>query len=407
MRYWEYAKGCAIASPGIDPRNKTMKDVGFFNGPPLSYRVGDCNYQDQSWWLPIYRDDPDTVVRHVDRWSGLFSRPGCFEVSVHISNGFRTAEPPPEKPIIVELASALLPVRLASAAPFLGGIAIASEGQRILVFGDSCTFGWRVEGDQTFTHIAEEILRGKGFNVTAYNAGMIGGSPAHAAALLREIGPKIHPDVVVFGLYPGNDLIDCLYWHESTTLKMSHLEFYLRSHSRFINWLLMRIDPPKGYNPGEHRFEYLGSDATWEQSHNEIYNTKRLPCLILDIALDTMRSDFLEMQAICDELGAKLVVVQIPDYFTLDPVDYFACDVADGRTFDQMDPDFWVHWFNRELPEIPFYDPAPVLRKGYPYWIEDIHPDAEGHRKIAEILCDGLVRDGLIRSSRQVAMVLN
>lgn len=78
---------------------------------------------------------------------------------------------------------------------------------RILVLGDSFTFGFGVEDNETYPAVLEQLLN-KNHLVEVWNAGVSGYSPDAYYLFLKENIAKIKPDIVLVGFYAGNDLID-------------------------------------------------------------------------------------------------------------------------------------------------------------------------------------------------------
>lgn len=80
---------------------------------------------------------------------------------------------------------------------------------RVLVLGDSFTFGVGVENDETFCHFAEEWLRQKapGRRWEVVNAGCPGWGTENMLGFWRHRGEMLEPDVVVMAFF-RNDLID-------------------------------------------------------------------------------------------------------------------------------------------------------------------------------------------------------
>lgn len=81
---------------------------------------------------------------------------------------------------------------------------------RILVIGDSMTFGWGVSDDQTYPALLENIFKQKGVkNVEVINAGYKGAlSPDGYYVYLKNEGLKLSPDIIILGLFLGNDITD-------------------------------------------------------------------------------------------------------------------------------------------------------------------------------------------------------
>lgn len=81
---------------------------------------------------------------------------------------------------------------------------------RILIIGDSMTFGWGLPDDQTYPYLLENILKEKGAgNVEVINGGYTGGlSPDSYYIYLKEKGFRLKPDILILGFFVGNDITD-------------------------------------------------------------------------------------------------------------------------------------------------------------------------------------------------------
>jgi hypothetical protein len=88
---------------------------------------------------------------------------------------------------------------------------------RVLVMGDSFTFGNAVEVEQTFPAVAGAALRGKG-GWEIVNAGVSGWGPENALAYLETEGRPIRASCLVYAFYEGNDVLDA-YIHPLYALK--------------------------------------------------------------------------------------------------------------------------------------------------------------------------------------------
>ncbi len=81
--------------------------------------------------------------------------------------------------------------------------------RRILVLGDSYTFGVYVEDDEVYPALLENFLQDRGFPVQVLNAGYADGwSPDEHYAWLMDRGFAFSPDLVVYGFFIGNDVSD-------------------------------------------------------------------------------------------------------------------------------------------------------------------------------------------------------
>ena len=80
--------------------------------------------------------------------------------------------------------------------------------RRVLVLGDSFTFGTGVEEDEAFpARIAAELTRA-GTPAEGINAGIGGYGVPDEVAWFEHYGMRLHPDLIVLGIFTGNDLQD-------------------------------------------------------------------------------------------------------------------------------------------------------------------------------------------------------
>jgi hypothetical protein len=77
---------------------------------------------------------------------------------------------------------------------------------RIVVLGDSVTFGHGTLDDTTYPYLLEQRLRGwRGdVNWEVWNLGVPGYNTRQELIYLEEIGPAAQPDVVIVGFYPND-----------------------------------------------------------------------------------------------------------------------------------------------------------------------------------------------------------
>jgi hypothetical protein len=78
---------------------------------------------------------------------------------------------------------------------------------RILMLGDSFTYGFGVNDDQTFAALVEKDLRADRLSVEVLNAGCPGKGTDYALKCFQTVGRKFHPDLTVLGFF-CNDFQD-------------------------------------------------------------------------------------------------------------------------------------------------------------------------------------------------------
>ncbi len=77
---------------------------------------------------------------------------------------------------------------------------------RIVTLGDSFTYGWGVEAEESWPKALEQRLRSSGLDVEVANLGKPGASPRDYADIAEKSISLLHPDVVIVGVLQGDDL---------------------------------------------------------------------------------------------------------------------------------------------------------------------------------------------------------
>jgi lysophospholipase L1-like esterase len=131
---------------------------------------------------------------------------------------------------------------------------------RVVAMGDSSTFGWGVESDQTYARVLESLLRARhpGRRLEVINLGICGYSSLQGRILMQLEGTLYRPDVVTIS-YGANDYSPATEPLEATLARQRGFTGRLRSwlhHSRAYQiygaWLLSRVKPaPPGPRPAE------------------------------------------------------------------------------------------------------------------------------------------------------------
>jgi lysophospholipase L1-like esterase len=246
-----------------------------------------------------------------------------------------------------------------------GEIGARTQGvPRVLVIGDSYTFGWAVEEEQSYPRQATLLLSAAGREVEIINAGIPGYGTRQERALLAELLPVLRPDVVVLGfvmndaepqmtvLQPLGETYRCSpVWTWEALKQLWNLRLCPEGRPLPLSLLTPSQDFLHAYEPGS---------AKWSGTRE---------------ALDGMA-------ALCEAARLPLVVLVVPDFnrdFRAYPYGIIHDRVREwgaGRRVTVVDL----------LPTLLHADSGALRVEG------DGHPNAAGHRLLAEALRAELLR---------------
>ena len=238
--------------------------------------------------------------------------------------------------------------------------------RRVLVLGDSYTFGYAVAEEEAYPQVAERLLKERGHpDVEVINAGIPDYNSRQERLLLERLMPVYEPDAVVLS-YVMNDA------EPSTALPTPPDETYRHANSWFLaelaevanRHLFKRrvLDTNKDTFSDAYLDGFAEGSAKWRDSKQAVR----------------------EMRDLCAAERIPFVVFILPD-FTQD---------FDDRYGLQKIHDAVASW-GREL-DVPVFDLLTALR-GTDHqtllvpW--DGHPNAEAHRRLAEFLVARIVDD--------------
>ncbi len=218
---------------------------------------------------------------------------------------------------------------------------------RIIFLGDSLTFGWGVEQEDTFQYILEENLNAHrpteiiNFGTGNYNT-------EQEVNLFIEKGLKYGPDkVVVF--YFINDA-------EVTPVK-SNLWFL--GYSEFISFYWSRVNSMmNNYFPSNSFKDYYS--ALYDENQEGWINSKKA---------------LLQLKEICRENGIHLQVVLLPELHD-----------TKNQIFDNVYNKISLFLENNNIDYINLADLFKDQGNEMELWVsyDDAHPNKLAHRKIAE-----------------------
>ena len=279
------------------------------------------------------------------------------------------------------------------------------EGRRpaILGLGDSFVFGYGVEEDETVLAHAARELGGE-----ALNGGVAGYDVCQAIGRGLQLLPELDPDVVVLGIFLGNDETDAVggpsrmvvhhgsfveRWREadlrSWRRRILH-PLFARSHLvRFLRW-----------SPLTEAVEVhlLGRTTPRMRAHRGLLAPYLDPPPPEVVEGDRLTRECLpRLRQAAEDRGLPLLAVLIPERLEVYPQRLAADVEAAGFEDKRFDLDGPNRRFKAMLDEagIAYYDPRPRLRAAAAagrrlYYEVDLHLDAEGSRELGRILAEEL-----------------
>jgi len=167
--------------------------------------------------------------------------------------------------------------------------------KRILILGDSFTFGYGVSDENTFVHYLEQILKKNGFYVDVINGGVTGYSSKLELAYYKRFCRELNPDIVIVALWK-NDFNDNYIYEHAPFLR---IRGWLTRHSMLYNtWggiyrCIKRINNTENNNPKE--------KISFELESEKIKEGYRIE-----------RENLLELSKLVEEDSALMVLLVLP-----------------------------------------------------------------------------------------------
>lgn len=252
---------------------------------------------------------------------------------------------------------------------------------RILVVGDSFTYGLGVEEEYTFVRRTEELLRDLAkserfsSSIRVINGG-VGLGPVHQFSWLKNVGMSLRPDVVVQAFFVGNDIYDDIvsrdYSNVGIPVAPNEPLRALISRSELLTWMFARLI-------GFEFFDKFAFELGLRYSKRGIF-LRDIPDVEQAAWNRTLETLFMINEFALQEAIDYSVLI-IP---TSDQVRY-GSDRASEE--DYMLPNKILSEFLRRH-DIAFLDLLPLLKeepmKHDFYYSRDMHWTADGHRAASE-----------------------
>ncbi|MDH4037033.1 MAG: GDSL-type esterase/lipase family protein [Candidatus Krumholzibacteria bacterium] len=235
-----------------------------------------------------------------------------------------------------------------------------SAAVRILVLGDSFTFGCATDAPYVWTEVMQQALRARGLDVVVVNAGVEGYDTRAELHYLSRILSEVRPDLVLLG-FLANDV------YTNTPLDAPAPQS-MREH--------------RGRRGGLHtlalaRRLLMGNDRAYARlfmltSRREYYATPPDENVQRQIQLTAQLLG--EMNAYCEVRNTGFAVVSIPQQFAV-------LTIAHGYHFEGIDPTVIDARLGAVAAEngFPWIDVLPALVADYRANGEDLYFRVDGH----------------------------
>lgn len=260
---------------------------------------------------------------------------------------------------------------------------------RVLVLGDSFTFGVGVNLEESYPKVLETMLNnntsaGGPKKYEVINAGIEGYGTEQEYRYLEELWDRYEPNLVLVGLY-SNDISDVMKGIPTTGNRFKLIrKFYFISYLRVLQISLSTM--------------FKDIRTGFLQIYQDHYTPE------LENALQKTKEYLIKMRDFSYSHGAKTFIIIIPSCFEMDRLEW------ETKGFERFYSD---EFFNSnmtrfseiftefgEMKEIPTLSLLPIFRNSNKirplYFNHDFHWNKEGHRLAAESIYNFLEEKGLI-----------
>lgn len=259
----------------------------------------------------------------------------------------------------------------------------------IVSLGDSLTFGYGVDDANAWPAILAQALS----PLRVINLGLIGASPEQYVRVYETFGHPLRPQLVVVGLYMGNDFSDAKFFHRWVQAgapgnyllwrgfyNYGAIAGFLRQHSYLVQLLLHARTVYESWAISEPRRLVLGANAQVQLQPSLMTNLVRntapdQPAFQLVVQALT------RLQTLATAQGTQVLVVFLP---TKEQVYLPLLGESVGNPSAPLQAVL-------EAEEIPYFDLLPAFRhqaetRQQLFFAADSHPNQQGYRLIAQEL---------------------
>ncbi|MBU0529753.1 SGNH/GDSL hydrolase family protein, partial [bacterium] len=307
---------------------------------------------------------------------------------------------------------------------------------RILCFGDSWTYGYGVNAENSWPKKLEQYLSTNDVkNVEVINCGRPGQFTGTYKEYTKEIVPLLKPDIVLVGVLQLDDLAQ-LYTNNFTINHSGVIATFFRKSTsvllRYFKYSFMNIFPPSRmievtanwdkitaskiskynnwqklrFSTLDYSVQVLFKNGNIEPSLLEyyinypdritIFNNPEHPAT--KFAVNEMKKDINEMKEVCRNNNSNLIFINIPiNYFTGHQVIQSPSDILNPyfKNNNKIDSIYRSIANFNDIPYIELTDHFSNLQDKTAYLFKyDGHPNEKGYAEIANYVGEQLIVNG-------------
>jgi lysophospholipase L1-like esterase len=239
---------------------------------------------------------------------------------------------------------------------------------RVLVLGDSCTFGLGVADDETFPAQLESLLRARGVEAAVFNAGVPGYNTAREALVFERLADRVQPQLVIVTWLPNDALPPLEYVEVRDGYLVKDVERYEKWRNRIDNRGLSRSALYRFVRiRGRILRERIGArDRAWQE---------KLRPAALRASTDALQ----RIDSRSREIGAETLLVLLPRREQLDG-SLASASLAHVAAFARARG-------MRVVDLLQIWSEAAVDTRAL-FLNDNVHLNAQGYREMARVVAD-------------------
>lgn len=277
------------------------------------------------------------------------------------------------------------------------GEVVENGRKKVLILGDSFTFGYGVENNETYAEVLEKKLNG---SVDVINAGYASGySTDTEYVYLKNHGLKLKPDVVILGFFIGNDAADinANEWdvdNKGEIKKVRSITYYIDDYNRlrvfglekswYYDYNVYLTQNSHAYTFFKNRLKHI--KESFETADNTIYNNEHDENM--SISINKTKELIIKMYNITNKNNASFLVLFIPSKEQV-----YGAKIYDKKhnllDLDGINIEF-LDFFAKNNIKVLYLLPYMRYEKGI-FFDVDPHWNRKGHELAASIIFESLI----------------